>query len=326
MIRFCGSGCGSGEDWTYMYDADDERTWLFKNYQNTYRRTLRDLGGKVLRDYFNNDTTSTVEDYVYRDGQLLGAQITQNGVAQTTRHFSLDHLGTPRLITPSPGAGSGFYTSTPCRILDTRQTGVPLTQTNPQQVYQVSGVCGVPANAVAVAFNVTLVGATTNLLGDTVNVISAPWQFAPGPNTGLWGLGALQAGSLQFQNGLGAGGGPAELSLWDRVLSAIPIESNKYGECVRERRDAPVDALIALGSSVPKRLVPPFKVVPDDPLTSVASVAAHGIKRGFGGSELAVSVARGLRSAGKVVGRASTPPTILEGAWDWGALISCAFK
>jgi RHS repeat-associated protein len=163
MIRFCASGCGSGEDWTYMYDADDERTWLFKNYQYHFRRTLRDLGGKVLRDYFTSATTSAVEDYVYRDGQLLGAQITQNGVAQPTRHFSLDHLGTPRLITTSPGAGSGFYTLTPCRILDTRQTGVPLTQTNPQQVYQISGVCGVPANAVAVAFNVTLVGATTKL-------------------------------------------------------------------------------------------------------------------------------------------------------------------
>jgi RHS repeat-associated protein len=505
MIRFCASGCGSGEDWTYMYDADDERTWLFKNYQYHFRRTLRDLGGKVLRDYFTSATTSAVEDYVYRDGQLLGAQITQNGVAQPTRHFSLDHLDTPRLITTSPGAGSGFYTLTPCRILDTRQTGVPLTQTNPQQVYQISGVCGVPANAVAVAFNVTLVGATTKLsmqgyagdlpppgtnvvsatppntstiagfavlplatngsgtlgvlmtltppatsgqtdlildvtgyfaptsaasvvayhayfpdgleatyfaqdsermkftgherdlgdpsspaddldymharhysmltgrflsvdllegdpiapqsfnlygyvgnqpltvtdqaglsgtpvgeapdfyylYGDTVNAVTGSWQFAPGVNTGLWGLGALQAGSLQFQNSFGAGGGPVELGLMDRILSSIPIQSNQYGECVREHRAHPEYALAAFGSAVPKALVPPFREI-GSPRTTPASVVAFGINRTFQGSEAALAFARGLRAAGAAASWVFTPLTVAEGAWDWGALIGCA--
>jgi RHS repeat-associated protein len=75
----------------------------------------------------------------------------------------VDHLGTPRLVTSSGPGQTGFYTLTPCRVLDTRQTGVPLTQNNPQQVYQVTGACGVPANALAVVFNVTLVNATTNL-------------------------------------------------------------------------------------------------------------------------------------------------------------------
>ncbi len=177
MIRFCASACGSGEDWTFMYDADDQRTWLFKNFQNTYRRTLRDPSGNVLRDFFANATTTTVEDYVYRDGQLLGSQITQNGVAQPAHHFSLDHLGTPRLITSS-GSGNAFYTLTPCRILDTRQTGAPLSDMSPQQVYQISGVCGVPANAQAVALNVTLVSATT-----TLSVQAYPGDLpAPGTN------------------------------------------------------------------------------------------------------------------------------------------------
>jgi hypothetical protein len=39
------------------------------------------------------------------------------------------------------------------------------------------------------------------LSGDTINVIDAPWQFAPGPNTGLWGLGSLVSGSLSFLSG-----------------------------------------------------------------------------------------------------------------------------
>jgi RHS repeat-associated protein len=43
------------------------------------------------------------------------------------------------------------------------QTAAPLTQTNPQRVYQISGACGVPPNAQAVALNFTLVNATTNL-------------------------------------------------------------------------------------------------------------------------------------------------------------------
>ena len=178
MIHFCGSTCGSGEDWTYMYDADDQRTWLFKNYQNTFRRTLRDLAGRVLRDYFTNLTTTTVEDYVYRSGRLLAAVTTTNGNAKTT-HFSLDHLGTPRLVTSSGSAtATSFYTVNPCRILDTRQTGVPLTQTSPQQVYQISGVCGVPPSAQAVVLNVTLVGATTNL-----SVQAYPGDLAvPGTN------------------------------------------------------------------------------------------------------------------------------------------------
>jgi RHS repeat-associated protein len=494
MIRFCASGCGSGEDWTYMYDADDERTWLFKNYQNTYRRTLRDLGGTVLRDYFNNATTSTVEDYVYRDGQLLGAQVTQNGVAQPTRHFSLDHLGTPRLVTTSPAAGgSGFYTLTPCRILDTRQTGLPLTQTNPQQVYQISGVCGVPANAVAVAFNVTLAGATTNLWvqgypGDLAppgtNVVSATppdkstiasLAVLPLATNGSGTLGVLMtltppatsgqtdlvldvtgyfaptsaasvvAYHAYFPDGLeatyfaqdsermkftgherdlGDPSSPADdldymharhysmltgrflspdrhdaspdepqywnrygyvlgnsmkytdpqglvvveipcrsgvpgpcfaddttvvappieietievppgflsigtisLGLWDRALSSIPIQSNKYGECVRRHRADPAKALVALGSAVPKRVFPPFRVVrASDPLTSLPSVAAYGIRRTFGGSELADSLATGLRGIGKAVGRVATPLTLAEGAWDWGALGYCAFE
>ncbi len=44
-----------------------------------------------------------------------------------------------------------FYTITPCRVVDTRLTGVPFTQSSPQQVFQVTGECGIPANAHAVA-------------------------------------------------------------------------------------------------------------------------------------------------------------------------------
>ena len=43
-------------------------------------------------------------DYIYRDGLLLAAE-TQTG----QRHFHLDHLGTPRLITRASGYPAGYH-------------------------------------------------------------------------------------------------------------------------------------------------------------------------------------------------------------------------
>jgi RHS repeat-associated protein len=159
------------QEWFYLYDADDERVWSFEPplapNPRFDRWTLRGLDGKVKRTFelygyqWGNawGAANLWEDHIYRDGTLL-AGTTSTGAQ---RQLDVDHLGTPRLVTSSGPGQTGFYTLTPCRVLDTRQTGVPLTQNNPQQVYQVTGACGVPANALAVAFNVTLVNATTNL-------------------------------------------------------------------------------------------------------------------------------------------------------------------
>src|SRR6266545_728596 len=51
-----------------------------------------------------------------------------------------------------------FYTVTPCRIADTRTSSA--LHSGELRMVQAGGVCGVPANAVAVALNVTVVGAT----------------------------------------------------------------------------------------------------------------------------------------------------------------------
>jgi RHS repeat-associated protein len=84
------------EEWLYLYTADDERLWSFKTDGTLSRWTLRDLEGKVLREYdtVNSALWSIAADYVYRDGLLLAAE-----TAAGPRHFHLDHLGTPRLIT-----------------------------------------------------------------------------------------------------------------------------------------------------------------------------------------------------------------------------------
>src|SRR5262249_10505542 len=70
---------------------------------------LRDLGGNVLRHYTNNSGVWTVSaDYIYRGGQLLAVE-TPAG----TRHLSLDHLGTPRLLTDNSGLRVAFHTYYP---------------------------------------------------------------------------------------------------------------------------------------------------------------------------------------------------------------------
>jgi RHS repeat-associated protein len=93
------------EDWAYLYTADDERIWSYNIPKNTSRWTLRDLGGKVLREYLSdNGRWSLGTDYLYRDGLLFAAE-TQTG----RRHFHLDHLGTPRLITRASGDKAAYH-------------------------------------------------------------------------------------------------------------------------------------------------------------------------------------------------------------------------
>jgi RHS repeat-associated protein len=98
-----------------LYGPGDERIWEFA-YTNgqdpaTFRETfsLRGLGGQVLREYQDIGGNSTgnwslAEEFIYRDGQLL-ASVTPT---QTT-HFTLDHLGTPRLATGNAGVTLAYH-------------------------------------------------------------------------------------------------------------------------------------------------------------------------------------------------------------------------
>jgi RHS repeat-associated protein len=91
------------DEWVYLYTADDERAWTYKT-DNTSLWTLRGIDGKVLREYSNNGTWTLASDYIYRNGLLLAAE-TPQGI----RHFHLDHLGTPRLITDSFGQQQAYH-------------------------------------------------------------------------------------------------------------------------------------------------------------------------------------------------------------------------
>lgn len=67
---------------------------------------------------------------------------------------------------PPPGPASDFWTVEPCRLLDTRNadgpTGGPLLTSGTERTFTLTGRCGIPSSAVALAVNVTAIGATGN--------------------------------------------------------------------------------------------------------------------------------------------------------------------
>lgn len=90
----------------YAYTADDERLFAFDVSTGTTHWTVRGLDHKVLRDFRQNGSAWSVErDYVYRDGLLLAA-LKPGGAVE---HYTLDHLGTPRLITDAAGYKIGYH-------------------------------------------------------------------------------------------------------------------------------------------------------------------------------------------------------------------------
>lgn len=53
--------------------------------------------------------------------------------------------------------GTSFYTVTPCRLVDTRTGGGPLSGGPNEATFQAAGLCGIPETARALAVNVTAV-------------------------------------------------------------------------------------------------------------------------------------------------------------------------
>jgi RHS repeat-associated protein len=91
----------------HIYSAADERvvsitaTGTNNDVEVRSEWTMRDASGRVLRRLARESGVwSWREDYIYRGAQLLAAEVS---APERTRHFHLDHLGTPRLITDAGG-------------------------------------------------------------------------------------------------------------------------------------------------------------------------------------------------------------------------------
>ncbi len=84
----------------YLYTADGERLATLSPGRELW--TLRGPDNQVLRDLEHLSTGwNWVEDYVYRGSGLLASISNTGNPATSERHYHLDHLGSPRLVTDS---------------------------------------------------------------------------------------------------------------------------------------------------------------------------------------------------------------------------------
>jgi RHS repeat-associated protein len=127
---------GGGNNKYFSYTADGERIWEHDAAADRAVWRIRDLDGKVLREYVNNGGVwSWGKDYVYRDGQLLSTVSPTEG----TRYVYADHLGTPRQIKDAFGGtveGHHYYAFG--EELAFSQTGEPMRFTGHERDYNVT--------------------------------------------------------------------------------------------------------------------------------------------------------------------------------------------
>jgi RHS repeat-associated protein len=106
----------------YLYTAGDERIGIAEvtsPTSPTYTWTLRGFGNEILRNYRGTGSGMTwIEDEIWRGGSLLA-----NERPSLTRHYALDHLGSPRLLTTSTGGFIGTQDFQPFGIGGTTDGG-----------------------------------------------------------------------------------------------------------------------------------------------------------------------------------------------------------
>jgi hypothetical protein len=117
---------------------------------------------------------------------------------------------------------AGFYTVTPCRLVDTRQAagpqGGPALAAGSSRVFTVAGSCGVPAEATAVSLNVTVAnpgasGFFTLYAAGTQRPMTSTLSFQAGQvrgNNAIVSLAGAPPGLAVFYS---AGGGTADVIL-----------------------------------------------------------------------------------------------------------------
>jgi RHS repeat-associated protein len=105
MVRSTG-----GHD--YVYTADDERIASVSGGVWTW--TIRSPGQQVLSEFTSSGTNGAsnwkwTRDHIWRGASLLAVEEKNASDVNVTRHFHLDHLGTPRLITNGTGQQIGLH-------------------------------------------------------------------------------------------------------------------------------------------------------------------------------------------------------------------------
>jgi RHS repeat-associated protein len=118
--------------------------------------------------------------------------------------------------------------------------------------------------------------------------------------------------------------GPAEQKFADNFKGYPKGMENCIAKCIKKKRLDWETLPALLGSELPKKLVPPFRVVRSTQRTTTASSSiAHGINRIIGQKTI---VSEGLRTFGRGLSRYATPLFLAEGFYDWFVIVDCGYK
>jgi len=293
----------------YTHDALGRRVQRSSS-SGSVKKFLYD-GADVVRD-LNTDLTVAAD---YLNGLGLDDKLRQIS-AGTAAYYLLDHLGSTRALTDSSGNIStsfgydsfGNATGGPAptaygytgRELDV-DTGLMYYRArwyDPQQGRFVS--------MDPVGFR----GGDVNLYA---YVLNNPANFRD--PTGTQRADRDRPGDIEWARGLKEAIDRIPTSPVRKPLCCNKTWTDCYAQCIENNR---LDSLLpVLGSALPKRLLPPFRVVtPTQPLTTIPSTVAHYTPN--------ARLAGGLRGVGRLSSRVATPLVVFEGFYDWGLLGSCA--
>ena len=158
------------------------KVYVFSLYQGgSIGANLQGLSGTVKVDWFDPRTGT------FQAGAAVAGGGTRSFTAPGTGDWVLRLTGDADGEPPPPPTDEGsFYTLTPCRLVDTRQAqhGPALVSSEIRQL-DLTGVCGIPNDAVALSLNVTV--ADPSAQGNL--------SFAPG------GIAFTQTSTINFSRG-----------------------------------------------------------------------------------------------------------------------------
>ncbi len=140
------------------------------------------------------------------------------------RLLYLGHAGSGVLGRIAALPAQQFFTLTPCRALDTRAGDAPAIAAGATRTFPVAGRCGVPASAVSVSVNLTVVTP-----GQAGNALAFPGNFPAAPNTnGLsFRAGFTRANNLVLSLATN-GAGSVKIQNTSTVAIQVVLDVNGY--------------------------------------------------------------------------------------------------
>jgi RHS repeat-associated protein len=293
----------------YTYDALGRRVQRSSS-SGSVKKFVYD-GADVVRD-LKTDLTVAAD---YLNGLGLDDKLRQNS-AGTAAYYLLDHLGSTRAWMDSSGNISAsfsydsFGNATGCPApIGYGYTGRELDADTRLTYYRARWYDSQVGRFISedpIGFN----GGDINFY---VYVVNNPANFRD--PTGLQRADRDRPGDIEWARGLKKAIDRMPISPAEKPNCCNKTWTDCYAQCVENHR---LDNLLpVLGSALPKKLLPPFRVVKSSQrVTTVASSVAHYVPK--------EGLATALRSGGRIVSRIATPVLIFEGFYDWGILGSCA--